>query len=240
VCIVLDRSYLDEQLIWKFFTQIVMALKECHRHKEKGTLKPILHRDIKPGNILLDTNRNVKLADFGLAKELGSQSKYARTNVGTPFYMSPEMTNSARYNEKSDIWAVGCLLYELAALRPPFEASNHLSLARKISKGAFARIPSRYSDTLFNTIRSMISVDVRTSLHVMLRSSALHTSVLGLAWLGLTRLRGSCCVRFFVALCLTRAPLTIHHNLGPCDPPAQQAPLCGTPRARPTDSQLRT
>ena len=84
-------------MIWKFCTQIVLALKECHRHKENGVLKPILHRDIKPGNILLDQHRNIKLADFGLAKELASQSKFARTNVGTPFYMSPEMINSAKY-----------------------------------------------------------------------------------------------------------------------------------------------
>lgn len=78
----------------------MLALKECHRHKENGVLKPILHRDIKPGNILLDQHRNVKLADFGLAKELKSQSKFARTNVGTPFYMSPEMINSSRYAQR--------------------------------------------------------------------------------------------------------------------------------------------
>ena len=60
--------------------------------------------------------------DFGLAKELSSQSKYAYTNVGTPFYMSPELINELRYNEASDIWALGCLLYELTALRAPFEA----------------------------------------------------------------------------------------------------------------------
>lgn len=71
-----------------------MALTECHRHHEKGALKPILHRDLKPQNIFLDTSRNVKIGDFGLAKELASKSKFATTNVGTPFYMSPVSVNA--------------------------------------------------------------------------------------------------------------------------------------------------
>lgn len=82
-------TLLDEDFVWKVFTQIVYALKECHRRRENGKYRPILHRDLKPGNIFLDTQQNVKIGDFGLAKELASQSKYAYTNVGTPFYMSP-------------------------------------------------------------------------------------------------------------------------------------------------------
>ena len=71
----------------------------------------------------------MKMGDFGLARELDSQSKFARTNVGTPYYMSPEQTNGLKYDERSDIWAVGCVLYELAALRPPFQARNQVALA---------------------------------------------------------------------------------------------------------------
>jgi serine/threonine protein kinase len=109
----------------------------------------------------MDSAQNIKIGDFGLAKELGSESKFATTNVGTPFYMSPEMINEQKYNEKSDIWALGCLLYELCALVPPFDAHNHLSLAVKINAGKFDRIPAVYSEDLHRAIRWMLSLEVR-------------------------------------------------------------------------------
>eukprot|EP00943_MAST-04B_sp_MAST-4B-sp1_P000713 g713.t1 len=152
---------IDEQRIWKYFAQIIMALSACHRRKEKGTLKPILHRDIKPANVFLDRHGNVKMGDFGLARELSSQSKFARTNVGTPYYMSPEQTNGLKYDERSDIWAVGCVLYELAALRPPFQARNQVALAMKINAGKFDRIPMSYSDDLHRAIRWMLHINLK-------------------------------------------------------------------------------
>ena len=148
-----DRTNLDEGLIWKIFAQCVLALKDCHRRQENGETKPILHRDLKPANILLDASQNIKMGDFGLAKELSSQNRLAQTNVGTPFYMAPEIINEKEYDEKSDIWALGCLMYELAALRPPFDGTNVCTLAIKINAGKFARIPSKYSDGLFDAIR---------------------------------------------------------------------------------------
>ncbi len=74
--------------------------------------------------------------------------------------MSPEMINEMRYNEKSDIWALGCLLFELCALVPPFEATNQLALAVKINAGKFGPIPSHYSEDLSRTIKWMLQVDV--------------------------------------------------------------------------------
>lgn len=156
-----NRTHIEEAFIWKIFAQVVLALKECHRRVENGECKPILHRDLKPANILLDSDQNIKMADFGLAKELSSQSKLAQTNVGTPFYMAPEIINERDYDEKSDIWSLGCLLYELAALKPPFDATNAVSLAAKINHGKFLRIPAKYSDNLYEAIRLMLQVDPR-------------------------------------------------------------------------------
>ena len=75
---------------------------------------------------------------------------------GTPYYMSPEQMSKSQYNEKSDIWSLGCLIYELCSLTPPFTASNQKLLAVKIKQGHFRSIPSKYSEGLkvgffFNT-----------------------------------------------------------------------------------------
>ena len=74
----------------------------------------------------------MKLGDFGLSKRLAEDSIFAKTNVGTPYYMSPEQVSSSEYNEKSDIWALGWILYEMAALKVPFQATNYLKLAEII------------------------------------------------------------------------------------------------------------
>lgn len=88
-----------------------------------------MHRDLKPGNIFLDKDGNVKLGDFGLSRIMNNESVYARTHVGTPYYMSPELMQEQHYDEKVDIWSAGCILYEMAAQHPPFQAKNLMALA---------------------------------------------------------------------------------------------------------------
>lgn len=125
-----------------------------HVHKEN-----ILHRDLKTQNILLNKKRKVvKIGDFGISKILSSKSK-ANTVIGSPCYISPELCEGKPYNQKSDIWALGCVLYELATLKRAFEATNLPALVLKIIRGNFSPIPERYSLELRRLILSMLSLD---------------------------------------------------------------------------------
>ena len=110
-------------MLWTYLIQICQGLKYLHQ-------KRILHRDIKPRNIFLDGDGNIKIGDMGLGRALDPGSQFAETGVGTPLYFSPEMCQEKPYNQKSDIWAFGCLMYELASREPPFMASNHMALAK--------------------------------------------------------------------------------------------------------------
>ncbi|KAJ6657257.1 hypothetical protein lerEdw1_002624 [Lerista edwardsae] len=146
------NSLLDEETILHFFVQILLALHHVHA-------KQILHRDLKTQNILLDKHHMmVKIGDFGISKILSSKSK-AYTVVGTPCYISPELCEGKPYNQKSDIWALGCVLYELASLKRAFEAANLPALVLKIMSGTFAPISDRYSPELRQLILSLLNLD---------------------------------------------------------------------------------
>lgn len=81
------RQYLDEEFVLRVMAQLTLALKECHRRSDGG--HTVLHRDLKPANVFLDGKQNVKLGDFGLARILNHDTSFAKTFVGTPYYMSP-------------------------------------------------------------------------------------------------------------------------------------------------------
>lgn len=150
-----NNDYIGEDLIWRIFSQLCLALRHCH----KKTPNPVIHRDIKPANVFIGDKNKVKLGDFGLSKILVNDSMYAYTNVGTPYYMSPEQINEERYNHKSDVWSLGCIIYETAALKPPFQAENYLALAVKIKEGKIGKIPNHYSEDLQSVIEQMLKVD---------------------------------------------------------------------------------
>jgi len=154
----------------QIFVQLILALQACHGQRRKsGNQGKILHRDLKPANVFLDEHHNVKLGDFGLARVLHHDSSFAKTFVGTPYYMSPEQMSKAHYNEKSDLWSLGCLVYELCALAPPFTAPNQKMLAVKIKEGKFRRVPSKYSDELQVSITERFALDKVVFLMVVCR-----------------------------------------------------------------------
>jgi NIMA (never in mitosis gene a)-related kinase len=86
--------------------------------------KNILHRDLKLSNIFLCSNGDIKIGDFGISKILTGTEQFAETMVGTPYYLSPEICKKNQYREKSDIWSLGCVLYELMNMKHAFEASS--------------------------------------------------------------------------------------------------------------------
>lgn len=151
-----EKRFIAEEFIIKIMYQLVRALQECHRRKDGAH---VLHRDLKPANVFLDGKDNVKLGDFGLARVLQHDTSFAKTFVGTPYYMSPEQVNKQSYNEKSDIWSLGCLVYELCSLSPPFTALNQRGLEAKIRVGKFRPIPEQYSQDLSDIVNSMLRVN---------------------------------------------------------------------------------
>ena len=110
-----------ENEILNYFTQLCLGLKHCHDRK-------IVHRDIKPQNIFLTRKGICKLGDFGISKALAATMSKLHTHIGTPSYLSPEIYKKSGYNMKTDIWSLGCLLYEMAALRSPWSAKNMIDL----------------------------------------------------------------------------------------------------------------
>lgn len=101
------------------------------------------------------------MGDFGIAKVLTHTVDIARTMVGTPYYLSPEIVESRPYSFKSDIWSLGVMLYELCALKPPFEGSNIHFLAIKIARGEYPPLPSHFSRELKTLVSQMLTIDVQ-------------------------------------------------------------------------------
>lgn len=101
----------------------------------------------------------IKLGDFGIAKVLSHTIEKARTQVGTPYYLSPEIIQNKPYSFKSDIWSLGVLLYELSALKPPFDGNSIHQLSLNIVRGSYAPVANQYSRDLKNLIGQMLSID---------------------------------------------------------------------------------
>ena len=149
-----NNKHLSENQIWKFFIEICTGLSYMHNKK-------ILHRDMKSSNIFLTKNLDIKIGDLGVAKAL-KNTLHAHTFIGTPYYLSPEICEEKPYNEKSDVWALGCILYELINLKHPFNASNQAALFLKILNGKYENFSNiyKYSDELLKFIDLLLEKDL--------------------------------------------------------------------------------
>lgn len=137
----------SEERIWHIFIQIVLGLRYIHKEKH------IVHRDLTPNNIMLGENDKVTITDFGLAKQKNPDASKMTSMVGTILYSCPEVVQSQPYGEKADVWASGCILYQMATLQPPFYSSNMLALATKIVEAQYEPIPpGQYSDKVSETV----------------------------------------------------------------------------------------
>eukprot|EP00927_Polykrikos_kofoidii_P006766 TRINITY_DN12741_c0_g1_i1.p1 TRINITY_DN12741_c0_g1~~TRINITY_DN12741_c0_g1_i1.p1 ORF type:complete len:910 (+),score=198.47 TRINITY_DN12741_c0_g1_i1:113-2842(+) len=117
----------------------------------------ILHRDVKPANVLLSRRScRIKLADFGIAKLVEATTLVAKTLVGTPHYFSPEIVSGEEYGPPSDAWALGVCLYEIVALKRPFEASNQLALVRKVCDESPAPLQEGVAADVFEVIWGLL------------------------------------------------------------------------------------
>ena len=147
-------SRIEEKIIWIIFIQLSLGLGYLHHKK-------ILHRDIKTKNIFIKNNLTVKIGDFGIAKILSSTSSYAHTFIGTPYYISPELCKDQPYNDKSDVWALGCVLYELCTLNHPFEGGTQVEIYEKILTQKFKSINPEYSSELKKMVDLLLEKDER-------------------------------------------------------------------------------
>ncbi|XP_041812326.1 serine/threonine-protein kinase Nek4 isoform X2 [Chelmon rostratus] len=140
---------LPERQVVEWFVQIAMALQYLHERN-------ILHRDLKTQNIFLTKTNIIKVGDLGIARVLENQNDMASTLIGTPYYMSPELFSNKPYNHKSDVWALGCCVYEMSTLKHAFNAKDMNSLVYRIVEGKLPQMPSRYDPQLGELIKSML------------------------------------------------------------------------------------
>ncbi|XP_042332499.1 serine/threonine-protein kinase Nek10 isoform X2 [Sceloporus undulatus] len=147
------QQHFTEERIWNIFIQLCLALRYLHKEKR------IVHRDLTPNNIMLGDKDKVTITDFGLAKQKQENSKLTSV-VGTILYSCPEVVKSEPYGEKADVWAIGCVLYQMATLTPPFYSTNMLSLATKIVEAEYEPVPyGTYSEKVSAIIKQCLIPD---------------------------------------------------------------------------------
>jgi NIMA (never in mitosis gene a)-related kinase len=115
----------------------------------------VMHRDLKCANVFLNKDGTAKLGDMNVSKVANNRG-LNYTQTGTPYYASPEIWQDKPYDIKSDIWSLGCVLYEMICLKPPFQAEDMQNLYKKVVRGKFNKIPSSYSNDLWLIVQALL------------------------------------------------------------------------------------
>jgi len=149
-----EGKLLPEARILSWFVQTCFALHHVHDRR-------VLHRDLKTQNIFLMGNGQIKLGDFGIARVLEATKDYAKTMVGTPYYLSPEIIEDLPYAYKTDVWSCGIVLFEMATLQHPFNADTLVVLAGNILQDEVPPIDKMYSPELYGLIKRMLRKEAR-------------------------------------------------------------------------------
>eukprot|EP00192_Tetraselmis_astigmatica_P008492 CAMPEP_0117669368 /NCGR_PEP_ID=MMETSP0804-20121206/12091_1 /TAXON_ID=1074897 /ORGANISM="Tetraselmis astigmatica, Strain CCMP880" /LENGTH=615 /DNA_ID=CAMNT_0005477413 /DNA_START=101 /DNA_END=1949 /DNA_ORIENTATION=+ len=165
---------LPEDKVWQYFIQALLALNYLHTKK-------IVHRDIKTLNLFLTESGDIMVGDLGIARALSDNTDFCRTIMGTPYYLSPELCEDKPYNEKSDVWALGVVLYEMCMTVHPFTALNEGALVKKILRGAFAPVVG-YSPQIVDMVKQCLTYDYkrRPDTHALLRNPVLRSKAAAL------------------------------------------------------------
>ena len=140
----------EEKIIWEWIFQLLNGLLYLHTNH-------IMHRDLKSANIFLMKNGLLKIGDLNVSKL--SKNNYARTKTGTPYYLAPEVWEDKPYDYKCDIWSLGCIIYELCTLNPPFRGKNFKELFNNIKNGYYKPISSYYGNELKQIIGMMLKTN---------------------------------------------------------------------------------
>ncbi|ONK63237.1 uncharacterized protein A4U43_C07F12800 [Asparagus officinalis] len=139
-----DDKCLPEEQVQAIAKQLVRALHYLHSNR-------IIHRDMKPQNILIGPGSVVKLCDFGFARAMSANTVVLRSIKGTPLYMAPELVREQPYNHTADLWSLGVILYELFVGQPPFYTNSVYALIRHIVKD-----PVKYPDNMSSNFKSFL------------------------------------------------------------------------------------
>ncbi len=148
---------IPEDHIAHYLVQMALALKHMHDRK-------IIHRDIKSENVFLTKTNLVKIGDFGISKSLAHTLAQARTRIGTPYNLSPEICLDKPYDARTDMWALGVVLYQVCAQRHPFDATSMEGLLHAIIHTRPRPLSPTYSKGLRDLIDALLAKQAKKRL----------------------------------------------------------------------------